>query len=250
MGGARTIFWPHLLFLILFSKIDYRIGKKYFNMNYKKKVVLIFIPLFIVLIIIGTIFFVKQTRKEKEIMKDKEIISEESWKSYTDEINNFKVDYPSDLLIYKIDENINSSFLNKHGILEPVGGVSFVKHEDGPIIMKIGVYKNTNFQTVQDWLDYKTELRFTTLKEHNPEKYTSINNFIPPFEIEKKINISGEEAIVTYPVSRTEKEIYESFKNEKTTSFMKNEILYIIYIRYFEDQSYYEKIWNSFKFID
>ena len=210
-------------------------------MNNKKSILIFTFLGALVIGSIGLIWFI-------QIEKNKPIEQEKPWATYTDEANHFQIDYPSTILTDK-EENNETSSRNEFGILEPSGGVNFVPFKDGPGIMGVHIYKGTGFASAQDWLDYKTKLSFTTRQKHNPEESKNIDGYLPPFEIEKSIDIAGQEATVIYPVSRIDGEIYEAFEYEKQAIFAKDGIVYVIWTRYFKDERDYEYVWNSFKFI-
>ncbi len=65
--------------------------------------------------------------------------------------------------------------------------------------------------------------------------------------VEKKINIDGNEAIVTHQAGMLDGKISQEYKQPKTTVFTKGSKLFIITTSMDDREN--EKVWNSFKFI-
>ena len=108
--------------------------------------------------------------------------------------------------------------------------VYLTEGKDQPARVFIGV-EPTTYSSPEQWLRTKNEER-RRVKEDRGDIYTDD-------VLEKRIRISGYDAIVTYPRSAT-----ESFPDEKLTLFIKDGNIFRIGTAY----TNHERIWNSFWF--
>lgn len=137
-------------------------------------------------------------------------------------------------------KNLNSNITNNPNIKTPEiesgndiainRAVSFMQDNGGPWAISLFIYKNTRLKSIDEWFAEQNEFY----------KETSAGNV--EVVIEKRIKIDGADALVTYLNSKEE---LMPYNYEKTTIFIKDEVLFELSTRSVDHQ----KIWDSFKFI-
>ena len=138
-----------------------------------------------------------------------EITEKSGWQLYSDTRYHFSIVYPESMDAILSDE-----------------GVSFAAR--GPGVMGVKVYRDTPFQSTDEWLAAQNGERETLRKE-------------------KTIHVDGVDALVTYYVS-VMPEFEETFPNEKRTVFLKDGDLYEIWTKFYDDPTVHEAVWESFEF--
>ncbi|MFH1187762.1 MAG: hypothetical protein V1688_02770 [bacterium] len=214
-------------------------------MTSKKTILISSIFIFIILFtVFGCCIFFRQNKCKTPVAKECPKIKnldtkpaeenlnaepKEEWSTYYDERYKYSLDFPSGLNVDAIYENrVELPEDSGGGYLITNGGVNFSYPADGPWAMIVNVFENSKYKSLDEWLESK-------------QGEYEIN------VVEKRINIDGNEAMVTHLASVSDGKISEEFKNEKETVFIKDHNLFIIYTRSTRTEDY-EKVWNSFKF--
>lgn len=215
-----------------------------------KKIILI-LSVFILTIpfsILGCYVFLKQNSDETQVAQkcgeinnphvkpDEENSNTgmtKEWNTYYDERYQYKIDFPAGLNATNIYEHTRTVELSKDlggGFLTLTtnGGITFSPVDLPLSVIAMEIFENSKFKSLAEWL------------ESEKNEYVSMI-------VEKKINIDGNEAIITHQAGMRDEKIYEEYKNPKTTVFIKNNMLFIITTNMDDNDS--EKVWNSFKFI-
>ncbi|MFH1255385.1 MAG: hypothetical protein V1667_02875 [bacterium] len=124
----------------------------------------------------------------------------------------------------KVSDDFGGGFLttNEGIVFFPADSI------DGPGGISIKIFENSGFQSTDEWLE-----------SQKSEYGTSV--------VEKKIYIDGNEAIITHQAGMQDGKIFEEFKQQKTTVFIKDDKLFVINANMGDYIN--EKFWNSFKFI-
>ncbi|MFH1187405.1 MAG: hypothetical protein V1688_00925 [bacterium] len=144
------------------------------------------------------------------------------WNTYYDEKYKYSLDFPPGLNV--VYENTVELPWNLGGSLTADRGVTF-SATDGLLVMTVWVFENSKFHSLDEWLEsQKSEYGISV--------------------VEKKINIDGNEAIVTHQAEILDGKISEEDRLGKTTVFIKDNNLFIISTEMHDC----EKVWNSFKF--
>lgn len=169
----------------------------------------------------------EENSETKSAEENLDIELTEEWSTYYDERYKYRIDFPSGFSVLTIYEHTLTD-----GVPTTNGGIVFSPADsiDAPGGISVEIFENSEFRSPDEWLE-----------NHNP-KSEDVS-----MVVEKKINIDGNEAIVTYPVSMVDGKILEEFKRDKTTLFIKDNNLFIIRIGM--DDCEREKVLNSFKFI-
>ncbi|MFH1565060.1 MAG: hypothetical protein ABIC82_04400 [bacterium] len=158
------------------------------------------------------------------------------WNTYYDERYKYSINFPAELNADTIYENtVELSEDSGGGVLTTNGGVNFSYPADGPWAIIVNVFENSEFRSLDEWLGNESGKELNSVVD---------DNFNEDRVVEKRINIDGNEAVVTHHASMLHGKIFEEFKNEKETAFIKDNKLFIIHTR-IDD---HEKVWNSFKF--
>ncbi|MFH1254886.1 MAG: hypothetical protein V1667_00195 [bacterium] len=169
----------------------------------------------------------------KPVEKNSDVGMTKKWSAYYDERYKYQIDFPAGLNATNIFEHTRKVKLSKDSVdnfltLTTNGGVTFASADIPLSVISIEIFDNSEFKTTDEWL-----------KNENIRELNRI--------IEKKINIDGNEAIITHQISMLNGKIFEEFKNPKTTVFIKDNTLFVITTSMDDNDS--EKVWNSFKFI-
>jgi hypothetical protein len=204
------------------------------NKNYKK--IIVFLLSLVVLFLILN-FFILKNESGSEIDKISDIIvtKEEALKNYANEAYNFSIQYPSSL-IYK-EENFKKQAKSDMSAVQPDFTVSFNDKESDFSLIRVSVFEDAKFASLEDWLKADNQL---LIKNNNASSRIER-------ALEKTIKIDGSDAFVTFIYSTDESD--EISKHERKTVFIKDGSLFVISTRFTEDSDH-EAIWESFNFTD
>jgi hypothetical protein len=157
---------------------------------------------------------------------------EDIYWQYRDDEYGFTMDYPSNLKVRIINDDIRKYSERMGGGEELIDKViTFVVPNGGPGLVSINIFDSPDVNTLDEWLNKENE-QLAKIYEDRDGRYIRM-------VIDERINIDGNEAIVVYQESDM-----EAYEYEKTAVFFKDGKLFTIYARC-EDCS---KWWGAFKF--
>jgi hypothetical protein len=188
-------------------------------------------------VIFCALFFTRQANPQNPAEQTADIpeeefvpFSERSWTFYPDSEQRYGIRYPSGLAIHPFVSDEDIDIEGDTDRLKQVGGVSFAGCDGGPGVMGVKVYDDPEVRTLEDWVEYRN------------------NRGKGRVYLEKKIDISGYEAWVTYTISG-EGQYEESFPEEKKTIIEKEGKIFEIWTRFYGDPSAHEWAWKYFRFL-
>ena len=150
---------------------------------------------------------------------------------YKDDEYGFTMDYPSNLKVRIINDDIRKYSERMGGGEELIDKVvTFVVPNGGPGLASISILDNPDVNTLDEWFVKKNEQLAKMYEDGGGHYLRTV--------VDDRIDIDGNEAIVVYQESDT-----EAYEYEKTAAFFKDGKLFTIYARC-EDCS---KWWNAFK---
>ncbi|MFH1565059.1 MAG: hypothetical protein ABIC82_04395 [bacterium] len=117
----------------------------------------------------------------------------EEWSTYYDERYKYRIDFPTGFSALSIYEHTLAD-----GVPTTNGGIVFSPADsiDAPGGISVEIFENSKYKSLDEWL------------ESEKSEYTSR-------VVEKKVNIDGNEAVVTHQAGMQDGKIFEEYKQPK-----------------------------------